>query len=131
METFKNRYGFIPMELHLKDLPELYCFPYNIMFGNYTVRNQVYVFGHSIYNPDLESFKENDEMKSMNYYNEHNHDWKVEITYYKKRNAYEGTKYNLDRSMLYASGTSWNMFFAHLTMLGPTDGETCVFKEVK
>jgi hypothetical protein len=131
METFKNRYGFIPMGLYLKNLPELSCFPYNIMFGNYTMRNQALVFGHSIYNPDLESLKENEEIKSMNYYNKYNRTWRIEIIYYQKRNSYEGTKYNFDKGILYASGTSWNMFFTHLTMHGPSNGETCIFEEIK
>jgi hypothetical protein len=117
--------------LPLKDFPKYSCFPLNILFGNDYTRDQKHVFGSAFYKPDFGTYQEDEETKSMNYYNVHNRKWRVVIIYYKKRNAYEGSKYNLDTLVLNAAGKEWERFFVQLTMMGPSKGERCEFEEIK
>jgi hypothetical protein len=115
----------------LKGYPELYCFPLNILFSNDCIRNQKHVFGRAMYEPDLDTFKEDGETRSMIYYNILTRDWRVEITYFKKKDSYIGLKFNKDKMIVNAVGKEWRMFFFYLTMRGPNEGEMCTFEEIE
>jgi hypothetical protein len=117
----KRKVMFVPHRLEISDRPELNNFPLNILFGTVTLTDkneerQEY----SLYEPDLSTFKEEGNEQRMRYYNNLNPErrfW-AEIVYNTSKKSYVGTKYCGDKIVGMASGTSWDMFFVHLTLLG-------------
>jgi len=123
----KRMYGFVPYRLELKNFPKYDNFPYNLAFISYANIDGVDKSGTAIYYPDFSTFKESDSEHSMNYYNQYNRDWRVEVVYDLAKKSWEGTKYFKDEWQGQGGGPEWNMGMAHMTMAGLVKGETCLF----
>ena|SRR3989338_9541830 len=123
-------FGFIPHKLELKDRSDLDIFPLNVMFMQYKVENGKTITGKALYEPDLESFKKEGEVCSMEYHNVYGGKSWLIIEYDCERKGYVGKKNVNEKSVGMACGTEWSMFFAHFTALGLTEGERCEFEDV-
>lgn len=112
---------FIPKRLVIPERPELNNFPINIVFAFNRLDDQNEETQEtSVYDPDFSTFIEEEAVQKMRYYNNLNPDrrfW-VDIIYDTKRQSYFGTKYDGDKSIGSASGSKWDGFFIHLTLLG-------------
>ena len=112
---------FVPSRLEIPDRPELSNFPFNILFCTVTLADDNSQRQEtSVYEPDLSTFTEEGTEQRMKYYNNLNPErrfW-VEIIYDTIDQSYIGTKYCDDKRIGMASGSRWDMFFVHLTMLG-------------
>lgn len=125
------KYGFIPKQLHIKDRPEFDVFPLNVLFMKCGIRDGRAVAGTSLYEPDLASFGTEGTQSRMEYHNIYgDRSWLV-IEHDSLTNSYFGQKFFDGESVGAASGSVWNMFFAHLTSLGLTNGEPCEFRDVE
>ena len=124
-------YGFIPQRLAIAKRPELNLFPLNVMFAKYKVENGKTVMGSALYEPDLGSFRQGGNKRSMEYHNINGgRSWLI-IEYDLLQKSYMGNKLVNDRSVGVAVGADWKMFFVHFTGLGLSDGEICEFRDVK
>lgn len=123
-------FGFVPHRLEIEGRPEFNIFPFNVLFAQQTVKDGKTIRGHAVYEPDLASFKQDREKYSMYYHNAYGgHSWLI-IEYDSVRKSYIGKKIVNDKDAGMACGTEWNMFFAHFTALGLTNGERCQFNEI-
>lgn len=128
--TPKNRFGFIPFRLELKNFPKYDNFPYNILYVSHANIDGVDMSGSAIYYPDFSTFEEKDENQSMTYFNQYGRDWKVVIYYDKKTKEHGGIKYFKDERKQITWGLDWNMFFAHMTAGGVIKGERVKFEKI-
>lgn len=133
-------YGYCPHHLDIKDRPELWGLPFNILFAKY--RNEpdgTLTFGHAIYEPDLSTFEREESRLFMTYRNRYGGDSYVIITLYTGDLRYTGEKFVNGRSVGLAEGKiemedtekGWALFFFQLTMLGLSNGEQCAFEKVE
>jgi hypothetical protein len=80
---------FVPKRLEIPEHPELYNFPYNIMFGTVVLfDDSTQNVETSVYNPDLSTFREEGDEQKMKYFNRINRSRKywIEIVYNTKKN---------------------------------------------
>jgi len=131
------KYGFVPQRLIVNDRPELSNFPLNIAFASVIKKGNQIIMASALYEPDFSSFKEEvdedgREKQIMNYFNKYGHQWRVEIWYHKESKSYFGFKCSGsdNESKGGASGSQWEGFFSHLTILGLSNGEPCSFQAV-
>lgn len=122
-------FGFVPCRLEIKDRPELSTFPFNVLFAQHKVVNGKTIMGSSLYEPDLESFKIDGEVHSMEYHNIYGGKGWLVIEYDVSKESYLGKKIVNRESVGMAVGTQWNMFFVHFTALGLANGEGCEFQD--
>ena len=122
-------FGFVPHRLEIEGRPELGFFPFNVMFLQYKMEGEVRVTGTAIYEPDLESFRQESDVWSMGYHNAYGGTGRLVIEYYPEQKRYEGTKFVHGEEVGSAGGTEWNMFFVHFTALGLANGERCMFDD--
>lgn len=123
-------FGFIPHRLEIEDRPDLNVFPFNVLFAQYKVENGKTIMGSALYEPDLGSFQRNGEKSSMHYHNIYGGKSWLIIEFDPVKKSYLGTKIVDEKNAGMATGVEWNMFFAHFTALGLTNGEKCKFEEV-
>ena len=123
-------FGFIPHRLEIPGHPELSCFPFNILFMSFTIKDAVPTSGTAIYQPDFQSFKQDKNVISMIYRNTYGgNDW-VAISFDRTEGKYVGEKYVNSALAFSAFGLDWQSFFIHLTLLGLKNGERCLFEAV-
>ncbi len=132
--------GFIPKPLKLEDQPELAIFPFNVMIGRYTVRDEKKVLGYVLYEPDFSSLVIDKEMNlMMNYYNRYDHRYYLKMIIDKGAKSRRCEKYRETENIGTTDGVidwenkdkSWNLFFQHVALLGLDNGETCRFEDVE
>ena len=135
-------FGFCPGHLEIERRPELWVFPQNIMFMKFRGGgNEPRVSGQAVYDPDLSTFHVDAGKWSMTYRNQYGGNHYVIIRLVTETLSYSGEKYVEGRLVGSADGIvkgdanevayGWNMFFVHLTMLGLTNGERCLFSPVE
>ena len=121
--------AFIPHRLEIEDRPELNVFPFNVLFAQYKVENGKTISGDALYEPDLGSYKQEENVSSMEYHNIYGPaNWLV-IQYDKAKQSYLGKKFVNGESVGWAVGMNWKMFFIHFTALGLSNGERCELEE--
>lgn len=123
--------GFVPHPLEIKERPELSVFPLNVLFGKYGIKNDENVMGTALYNPDLESYKQEEEQYSMKYHNAYGGDCWLLVNYDSAKKSYKGEKFVNGEFAGMAFGSEWKMFFVHFTMLGLKNGERCMFEKIQ
>ena len=124
-----NLTGFVPRELEIEDRPELSDFSKNILFANVFSSNGEVIIASSLYRPDFDSYRQEDGKKSLLYKNIHNSENTVRIIRYAER--WEGEKIINDKPVLWASGRTWQQFFAQLTLIGLSQGERCKYERLE
>ncbi|MCH7729897.1 hypothetical protein IID21_00040 [Patescibacteria group bacterium] len=124
-ETFiyKNRFAFIPHNLNIEDRPELNDFPFNVLFVSYRKVKGVDISGTALYEPEIESYRGEEERYSLDYRNIYGRENLLIIT--KDEDKWEGIKIINDERVLIATGRNWKQFFIHLTMPGLSNREKC------
>ena len=122
--------SFVPYPLEIKERPELDVFPLNVLFAKLGIRNGKNAMGTALYEPNLESFKREENKCSIEYYNIHGGKSRLVIEYDMLRKSYHGEKVVNGELAGMASGPEWKMFFVHFTMLGLTKGEMCEFEDI-
>lgn len=129
MENFnETEFGFIPKPLIVDGRPELSVFPLNVLFGQGRPHphfgwHGLEQYQTALYLPDLSSYAENDGLASMCYYNQHNRDFWLKISYRQSENGYCGEKFFGFKKLSMSVGFEWKQFFIHLTMVGLAEGE--------
>lgn len=123
-------FGFVPHYLQIQDRPELNNYPFNVMFSQYGTKDGKNVMGSAIYIPDLKSYTQLGEKSSMKYINSYGGNSWLLIEYDLSTKNYNGYKTVNNVSVGEASGPEWDKFFFHFTILGLTNGERCMFKEL-
>ena len=127
-----NNHDFIGFVPHRMDIAEsvMYHFPQNVLFGKRGVRDGKNVMGTALYEPNLESFKQEEDECSMKYQNAYGGDCWLLVTYDMAKKSYRGEKFINGKSVGISFGPEWKMFFVHFAILGLTNGERCEFEEV-
>lgn len=121
-------YGFVPRRLEIEDRPELHDFPLNVMFMRYGIRDGKQVSATALYEPDIGSYRQEGEIRSMEYHNKYGPvDWLV-IRYDRSRQRYTGEKTVNGECVGIADGTEWKWFFVHFTSLGLFNREHCWYE---
>lgn len=123
--------GFVPYPLEIKEKPELNVFPFNVLFMQYGAKDGRIITGTAIYEPDLETFKQDDDKCSIKYHNIYGNNCWLLIKYDGTKKSYFGEKFVNEKSVMMADGTEWNMFFIHFTMGGLFKGEACKIEILK
>jgi len=121
-------YSFIPKQLKIENKPELFFFPYNVLFAKWLHNG---VMGTAVYKPDFSTYKDTENISTMEYYNSYNINNRLLITYNKINKNYIGEKYINGKSVGSAVGNNWKIFFIHFTALGLINSETCMFETIK
>ncbi|MCF7795880.1 hypothetical protein K9M42_02200 [Patescibacteria group bacterium] len=128
--------GFIPMPLKLKNKPELSVFPFNVLIGRFTIRNNKQVIGTALYEPDLSSFKiDNNKNLVMIYRNRYDSRYILKIYLDKSLKNRNCEKYRGEKLIATANepidwkkqNESWTLFFKQVALIGLDDGENCYF----
>lgn len=122
--------GFMPHPLEIKERPELDVFPLNVLFAQRVTQNGKNAMGSALYEPDIESFKQEEEKCSMEYHNIYGGKSRLVIEYDMLRKSYYGEKVVNGESAGMAEGPKWDMFFFHFTILGLAIGEMCEFEDI-
>ncbi len=122
--------AFIPHQLGITARPELNVFPFNVMFAKYKVENGKTIMGSALYEPDIGSFRQDDNKCFMEYHNIYGGQSWLEIEYNLSQKSYLGKKIVNKENVGMAVGANWRMFFIHFTALGLANGEQCEFKDV-
>jgi hypothetical protein len=123
-------HGFVPRHLEIKDRPELNLFPLNLLFVGLQKNNEDdLIMGSSVYEPDLSTFRLDNDMFSLRYDNIYGDGWVV-IEFNTSTRTYLGTKYINGVSVGSAIGMDWSMFFVHLTGIGLVNYERCKLEKV-
>ncbi|MFA6095211.1 MAG: hypothetical protein WC757_05030 [Candidatus Paceibacterota bacterium] len=122
--------GFVPHPLEIKERPELDVFPFNVLFAKIGTRNGKNVMGTALYEPNLESFKREEDKCSMKYHNAYGGDCWLLVTYDLAKKSYMGEKFVNSKSVGISFGPEWKMFFVHFAILGLTNGERCEFEDI-
>lgn len=125
--------GFVPQHLEIEGRPELNNFPLNVLFVSPTIliKDGVKHMASALYNPDVPSFKAEDTKYSMEYRNAYGGNSWLRITYDADKKNYAGEKFINDQSTGMAFGVRWQGFFIHLTMIGLSKGEECMFEPME
>jgi len=120
-----QKFMYIPKRLKIKERPELKNFPLNIMFSTVFLTDEgKQTLESSLYNPDLSTYKQEENVQKMKYFNslDKNSKFWIEIVYNTVKESWKGTKYYGEKTLGMAMGSEWKMFFMHLTALGVSGG---------
>jgi hypothetical protein len=123
------RYGFIPNKLEVEGRPELSDFPLNILFMSFLAVRGVGMSATALYEPDMETYLEDMEKRSMIYRNKYGSENTVTVMRYPDR--WEGAKTINGNVVLLANGKTWKDFFVQLTIMGLSKGEKCYYETLK
>jgi hypothetical protein len=123
-----SQFGFVPKRLAIEDRPELDDFPFNVLYVNFFNRGGVNYSATALYSPDLESYRKEEEGRSLDYRNIYGEEDRLTIT--KKEEGWWGQKFIKDKWVLIAEGKEWNQFFVQLTLPGLSKGERCKFERL-
>jgi hypothetical protein len=130
-KMLKTPYGFIPDKLRITGRPELEIFPNKIVFMSYRKLQEKLQSGSAIYEPDLESHKVKENLRSLTYRNTYGKQAYIVVNHDIKTKVYHGMKYVRDEAISQAFGTTWKDFFVNLTMAGLGNGEPCLFEDAQ
>lgn len=118
---------FIPDKLNITGRSELSEFPKHIfMARNMPIHGYVNI-AYVVYEPELHTFTQKDELREMNYLNKFDPEFRIKISFNNK--YYIGVKYRGDQEISQATAPNWGSFFAHLDAIGITNGEGCKFRK--
>ena len=124
--------AFIPKRLAVADRPEYSHFPCNVLFVSYRNADGRLQAGTALYEPDLQTYRKEGHLSSMNYHNIYGSECRLRIVYDEKNRRYRGEKFLNGKSVGCAYGVdNWQLFFMQFTMLGLIDGEKCQFDDVE
>ena len=124
--------GFVPHRLEIPNRPDLSLFPLNVMFANSKNGDDGKIISATtLYEPMLSTYKLDRKQCSMEYFNIYGHGSWLLITFDLVNKSYRGEKYVGDTKVGMACGSEWSMFFVHFTMLGLSNGERCMFDDIK
>jgi len=126
-----NFFAFIPKWLEVKDRAELSVFPLNIMLAAFANIDGVDTMGHVLYQPNFSTFVVVEGVAKMDYISELDCEFRIEISFDLKKEMYCGKKYRGKEWLGESLGSKWNLFFAHLGMLGLVKGEKCIFSPLE
>ncbi len=122
-------FGFVPHRLEMEERLELNIFPFNVLFAQHGTKDGKRVYGSAVYEPDIQSYRSEGELRSMRYLNGYGGNSMLIISYDTKKAEYHGEKFVNGKSVGMAyGGNNWNLFFAHFTALGLANGERCKFE---
>lgn len=124
----KYSVGFVPHRLEIKDRPELSDFPKNVLFANFFISKGIQMVASALYRPDVDSFTIQGMERVLKYKNSHRGE--DELIIVRGENGWSGEKIIKGEKKLIACGAEWNGFFVHLTILGLSKGEVCVFESL-
>jgi hypothetical protein len=121
--------SFIPNRLVVEHRPDYAILPLNVLYGRRKTDAQGRgVILSTLYEPDLSTFQSNGQKSSMTYRPRLDPRYHLVITHDATgMGMYTGVKYRDGESIVHSSGPTWDMFFAHLTMLGPDAKEKSEF----
>lgn len=124
-ESDEYQISFVPKRLEVKDRKDLNLFPFNVVFAGAIIKDGEQHLINSMYEPDYDSLKFNDEEKeiSMLYRNIYNKGNYLCIRCKPDKNFYSGEKYINNELCGSAAGVEWNSFFFHFGMNGVQKGE--------
>lgn len=123
-------FGFIPHRLEMKEFPEFYHFPFNVLFVSHTIKDGQKVSGSALYEPEFHTYRKEENLSLMRYRNVYGGECYLMIAYDEKNKQYHGQKYVNGEVVGSADGgDNWQLFFTHLTMLGLATNERCKFEE--
>lgn len=116
-------YAFIPRNLEIPAFPELSIFPWNVLFARFKADASGLKGYSAEYVPDIRTFRAGPEEAVMDYKNELDPRFHLEITYNKATGSYRGDRFK--EAMLKATsfGRDWHGFFIQLGIVGLLDGE--------
>ncbi len=120
-------YAFIPNRLTVAHRFELNVFPLNVLFCSKRTENGREISASALYEPDLSSYREKENVQSMNYFNKYGREWALRIEYNKLTGVYSGVKYYKQFQVHVAWADNWKWFFVNFTKLGLATGEGCLF----
>ncbi len=121
-------YGFMPKRLEIPGLPQLGVFPFNVLFLSFGTKDCARVSGNAVYEPDFSTWTRNGDVVTMTYRNAYGGNHWLTISYDQKARRYAGEKFVNGKRIGMAYGSEWDMFFVHLTALGLSGGEQCLFE---
>ncbi|MCX6745328.1 MAG: hypothetical protein NTX82_07465 [Candidatus Parcubacteria bacterium] len=125
-------FGFIPQRLEIKELPQFYHFPFNVLFASTCIKDGKQVSGSAVYEPDFYTYKKDGHLSCMRYHNIYGGDCHLMIAYDEENKKYLGEKFvNGEKVGSADGGPDWHLFFVHLTLLGLASGEKCKFQDVE
>jgi hypothetical protein len=128
----KTPNAFIPHRLEIPNKPEYSHFPRNVLFASFCRQDGRLQAGSALYEPDLQTYRNEGHLSSMRYRNIYGGECYLEIVYDEQNRRYRGEKLVSGKSVGRAyRGDNWQSFFAHFTMLGLAEGEKCKFQDVK
>lgn len=119
--------GFVPYRLDIAGRPELSRFPCTVLFAKQKSEDGRLVSGFAPYEPDFKSLRCSGTTLSMRYRNGYGGDSSLLIEYDILSGRYTGQKFVRGELVGMADGIEWDLFFFHLTLLGLTPGERCLF----
>jgi len=125
---YQNRCAFIPHNLNIEEKPELSDFPFNVLFVSYKRVNGIDISGTALYEPELFSYRKEEDKKILDYRNIYDPENMLTISKYEDK--WEGIKTINDKRVLFAWGLNWQQFFVQLTLLGLSNGEKCKFERL-
>lgn len=106
-----RRFAGLPVRIHFTALPD----------G--PRGDPAHAFVVSTYWADPESYREDDERRTLHYVSERESEFYIEVTYLKDRQTWQGTKYRGDAEILWATGQDLRRLLIQLACRGVHEGE--------
>lgn len=100
----------MPRPIETEGRPELDVFPFNVLFAKLGTRNGKNVMGTALYEPNLESFKREEDECSMKYHNAYGGDCWLLVTYDLAKKSYRGEKFVNGKSVGISFGQNGRCF---------------------
>lgn len=121
--------AFIPNHLDIKDQPDLYEFPNEVVYMSFKKDSAGrLVAGVSTYHPVLESLFQKQDIWELRYDNKLSTDCWLRIIYLPQTKCYRAEKYiRHELIVITDGGPDWDQFFTHVTLAGLQADEKCEF----
>lgn len=129
--TRYDDYAFIPRTLEIPALPELSVFPFNVLFARFRTRPSGRKGYSAVYGPDIRTYRTGPEEAVMDYKNELDPRFHLEITYNKANGTYRGDRYVQATLETTSFGREWHEFFIQLGAVGLLEGETVHIDDIE
>lgn len=132
-----NFVAFIPSRLYIPDKPSFAYFPLNILIGRYILRDGKKVFANVLYEPNLDSFNENDKEKSMIYHSPYDSRSFIRITI--NGEEYKVAKFFKNKEVSSSFGEvkgvddsrGWQLLFIHVSFIGFKTEEIVMYEQIE
>ena len=121
-------FAFVPNQIEANDKydPQLIGFPLDLLFAgiSYDLQNSQESLIHVCYEPAPETYQENSERKEMRYFTTPTNGFSVRVIFDKKTGRWQTEKYNGDKVVRRAVGSTFDKAMLHTTMDGPEADES-------